>query len=67
MSSKRDEAVDLLQHYFAIAMGKKSSAELDGDERVEIASIVDLTIAAARESLQKANVKERPPGLSMDW
>lgn len=45
----RDEAVGLLQHYFALAMGKRSKDELSSDARIEIAEVVDHIIAAAKE------------------
>lgn len=50
MNKDRNDAVELLLHYFALAMGKKSSRELSQDARVEIASIVDSIIDAARNA-----------------
>ena len=45
----RKKAVDILQHYFAVAMGKRSAAELSADSRSEIEDAVDCIIGAARE------------------
>jgi hypothetical protein len=44
---QRDKAVELLQHYFALAMGKRSAAELNSDYQTEITEIVDAIIDAA--------------------
>ncbi len=46
----RKEAVELLQHYFALAMGRRSAADLCADYRSEIEQIVDSIIKAAREA-----------------
>jgi hypothetical protein len=51
--SKRDEAAQLLQHYVALCMGKRSARELEPDYRVELEQFVDCIIAAARESLEE--------------
>jgi hypothetical protein len=45
----RNKAVDILQHYFAVAMGKRSAAELSADSRSEIEDAVDCIIDATRE------------------
>jgi hypothetical protein len=44
---QRDQAIELLQHYFALAMGHRRAADLPLDYRTEIAEIVGRIIAAA--------------------
>lgn len=52
-SSAERDAVALLQHYFALAMGKRSARDLSSDARTEIAEIVhrivDAAVLAAKE------------------
>lgn len=57
----REEAIALLQHYFALAMGERSAAELNGYSSVEIASIVDLIIKAAVAEARKPVPGTRSP------
>jgi hypothetical protein len=47
--SHRDNAVELLQHFFALALGKRSVRELPAEYSIEIAEIVDEILLAAKE------------------
>lgn len=48
--TNRDKAVELLQHYFAIAMAKEPGDRLSADNLSEIEEIVDCIIRAAKNS-----------------
>ena len=48
MTNNRQRAIKLAQHYFEV-LAKSSGANLDNDNRLEIAELVNAIIDAAKE------------------